>query len=159
MPEVRVGIIGQSSINRQLASRRRAEFEPTPWAAASSQHEAATAAECWVIHKKNQNPERSERVAACHGVGRKPGDGRRQQRIEAEASAAHSLRRGSYKILRLPRVPPHRGSTRGYCLSPAKAGSELRSPLAHQSRICRCGLIIPMRCLGCCLPEFSAGAM
>ena len=53
-------------------------------------------------------------------------------RIEAEASAAHSLRRGSYKILRLPRVPPRCGSTRGFWLSPAKAGSEFRSPMARQ---------------------------
>ena len=97
-----------------------------------AQHEAAIASECWVIHKKNQNPERSERVAACHCVGRKPGDGRHQLRIEAETSAAHSLRRGSYKILRLPRVPPQSGSTRGSWLSPAKAGSEFRSPAARK---------------------------
>ena len=34
------------------------------------------AAERWVKRRTYQNPERSERVAACHGVGRKPGDGK-----------------------------------------------------------------------------------
>ena len=34
-------------------------------------------------------------MVASHGVGRKPGDGRRMQHIEADASAAHSFRRGS----------------------------------------------------------------
>ncbi len=96
-------IIDKSAIGEPQAS---GNLSPLRGRQPVAQHEAAIAAECWVIHKKNQNPERSERVAACHGVGRKPGDGRHQLRIVAKTSAAHSLRRGSYKILRLPRVPP-----------------------------------------------------
>ena len=66
-------------------------------------------------HITNLNPERSERVPACHGVGRKPGDGRRLLHIEAEASAAHSFRRGSVIFCLLAGAAP---ASRAYpCLS------------------------------------------
>ena len=50
-------------------------FEPTEWAAASRQGWSRVAAEPLLREKFDQNPERSEWVAASLGVGRKPGDG------------------------------------------------------------------------------------
>ncbi len=130
-------LLDKSAIGRAVGEpKARGNLSPLRGRQPVAQHEAATAPECWVIHKKNQNPERGERVAASHGVlsrRRFTGDGRHQLRVDAEASAAHSLRRGSDEILRLPQVPPQRGSTWGYWLSPAKAGSEFRSPTARQS--------------------------
>ncbi len=100
--------------------------------------------------KNNLNPERSERVAASHGVGRKPGDGRRLLHIEAEASAAHSFRRGSIIFCLLAGAAP---AKRAYpcLLSYVPSGLKFRSADAsqavRQTRVCRYCLMMPMRVL------------
>ena len=61
----------------QLVSRRRTEFRARftgdiPIASGG----AASAAKPLVNEKKRSEPRRQEWAAACHGVGRKPGDGK-----------------------------------------------------------------------------------
>ena len=94
-------------------------------------------------------PRRKEWAAACHGVGRKPGDGRPRLQCVAVAFRlrAYALRRdwlapsrsarGSDCFLWLAGVPSLRDSTPAYALTSLR-NSKFRSPLArHRFDNCR----------------------
>ena len=93
-------------------------------------------------HKNNLNPEQSERVVASHGVGRKPGDRRRMQHIEAKPSAAHSYRRGSVIFCLLAGAAP---AARAYpCLLSNVPGG---TPNSARLRLANCRFIKQNYCI------------
>ena len=73
-------------------------------------------------------------MPASHGVGRKPGDGRRLLHIEAEASAAHSFRRGSIIFCLLAGAAP---ALRAYPCLPSYVPSGLKFRSADASQPAR----------------------
>ena len=67
--------------------------------------------------KITMEPRCKERAADCHGVGRKPGDGRPWHQCVTSASTTHSLRSGFRLFLWLAGVPSLRDSTPAYALT------------------------------------------
>ena len=125
-------IIDKSAIGEARASRRRADFGVPSGTSEHRQGWSREATEPLLTIKNNLNPERSERVPASHGVGRKPGDGRRRLHIEAEASAAHSFRRGSIIFCLLAGAAP---ATRAYPCLPSYVPTGLKFCFANCTTI------------------------
>ena len=101
-----------------------------------------------------------ERVTACHGEGREPGDGKSLSINTAKASVTRST--GSRLFLSVRGVPPDCVVLPPIAIdmSPAKAGYEFRSAdasqMARQTWIYRYGLMITTRNL--CSLITSAGS-
>ena len=141
-------IIDKSGIGEPQASQRRAEFGVPKGHQRAGRGKPASAGAAPANKQKITESRRKEWAAACHGVGRKPGDGRVQLQCVTAASTTHSLRSGFRLFLWLAGVPSLRDSTPAFPLTSLTGlkfrGRADRKWLDKDSDLSLC-LMMPMR--------------